>query len=273
MSIRYMNWAWELELPPVEKLVLLKLADNANDSGGSYPSIKLVAQQCSISARTAQRVVKRLSTENVVRVEKRFRRDGSQSSNHYTLIAPFSPGVNLSPSAGAVLSKQTPGDIPGCHNNVTPGAPRCGTPKTTNDPSTNQQQQPNGGGRPIFFPNGLTESERASMDQALQALEPELAQAVMDELAGRMRINQVREPLRYLARLIERAKAGTFTSELSAKEKAGRDAAAAQVARKQISPIPKGEDKSFFIRIPKETQAQLLKLKKSINEKKQSPTK
>lgn len=263
MSIRYMNWAWELELPPVEKLVLLKLADNANDSGGSYPSIKLVAKLCSISARTAQRVVKRLSTENVVRVEKRFRRDGSQSSNHYTLIAPFSPGVNLSPHIEQGDIKRTQSDTPDGLGNVTPGGPRCVIPITTNELSTKQQP----GGRHIF-PKRLTASERESMALELQGLEPDIAQAVIDELAGRMRISQVREPLRYLTCLVERAKAGTFAPELAVSEKAGRDAVAAQIARKQISPMREGDEKSYFQRLPKQTQDQLMKLKKSISEKK-----
>lgn len=263
MSIRYMNWAWELRLPPVEKLVLLKLADNANDSGGSYPSIKLVAQQCSISARTAQRVIKRLSTENVVRVEKRFRRDGSQSSNHYTLIAPFSPGVNLSPHTEEGDSKRTQSDTPDGLGNVTPGGAQCVIPITTNEPSSRQQL----GGR-LVFPNSLTAFERERMSLGLQGLEPDIAQAVIDELVGRMRISQVREPLRYLACLVERAKVGTFAPELAINEKAGRDAAVAQIARKQISPIRDGDEKRYFQRLPKETQDQLMKLKKSIGGKK-----
>ncbi|MFS1524472.1 helix-turn-helix domain-containing protein, partial [Microbulbifer sp. 2304DJ12-6] len=38
---------------PLRKLVLLKLADNANDQGECWPSYQHVADQCEISRRSA----------------------------------------------------------------------------------------------------------------------------------------------------------------------------------------------------------------------------
>ncbi|MEL7820991.1 helix-turn-helix domain-containing protein, partial [Pseudomonas aeruginosa] len=43
MSIKAMNWAWEQPLSPVPKLVLMALADNADDHGYCWPKMKTIA--------------------------------------------------------------------------------------------------------------------------------------------------------------------------------------------------------------------------------------
>lgn len=55
-----MNWAWEQPLPPVPKLVLMALADNADDHGYCWPKMKTIAAKCSTSERTVQRTIKTL---------------------------------------------------------------------------------------------------------------------------------------------------------------------------------------------------------------------
>lgn len=53
-----MSAAWRLNMPASKKLTLLALCDWANDEGGSvYPSIAAIAARCSVSERTAQRLV------------------------------------------------------------------------------------------------------------------------------------------------------------------------------------------------------------------------
>lgn len=51
MSIRAMTWAWSITLPPTPKLVLMALADIADDTGLCWPSHSALAAKCSPTAR------------------------------------------------------------------------------------------------------------------------------------------------------------------------------------------------------------------------------
>jgi len=60
MSVRVMTSVWEIELPDSEKIVLLALADCANDEGYCWPSMATLTKKCSKSERTIQGAVKSL---------------------------------------------------------------------------------------------------------------------------------------------------------------------------------------------------------------------
>lgn len=55
MSIRVMASLWDQKLNPTVKLVLLALADCANDEGLAWPSITTLARKASVGERTVQR--------------------------------------------------------------------------------------------------------------------------------------------------------------------------------------------------------------------------
>ena len=55
-----MTAVWEIDLPDSEKLVLLALADCANDEGFCWPSMATLARKCSKSDRTVQAAIKAL---------------------------------------------------------------------------------------------------------------------------------------------------------------------------------------------------------------------
>lgn len=56
MSIKMLNRAWDIKgLSPTEKLILIRLADNADDGGICYPSIENIAENCEISTKTVTR--------------------------------------------------------------------------------------------------------------------------------------------------------------------------------------------------------------------------
>lgn len=62
---------WRTDLPTVEKMVLLVIADHANDEGTqSYPSQATIASKASISVRTVQRAVNNLVSEGYIRMFK-----------------------------------------------------------------------------------------------------------------------------------------------------------------------------------------------------------
>lgn len=55
-----MSQVWALALPDSEKIVLLALADCANDEGLCWPSMRTLASKCSKSDRTVQAAIKSL---------------------------------------------------------------------------------------------------------------------------------------------------------------------------------------------------------------------
>lgn len=58
MSIALMAAAWRLTIPMSEKMVLLCLADFANDDGVCWPAVLTIAAKCSCSDRTVQKAIK-----------------------------------------------------------------------------------------------------------------------------------------------------------------------------------------------------------------------
>jgi hypothetical protein len=53
-----------------------------------------------------------------------------------------------------------------------------------------------------------------ALARSLDRLKPEDAQQILDELAGRMHAAQVRDPVRYCARLVEQFRRGEFELDL-----------------------------------------------------------
>ena len=73
---------------PISKLVLLKLADNADARGVCFPSLNYLAQYCEVSVRTVKRHVNELEKQGFVKRIKRFDDSGRQRSNIYQLRLP-----------------------------------------------------------------------------------------------------------------------------------------------------------------------------------------
>lgn len=67
MSVRVMSQVWELDLPAFEKLVLLALADCANDEGLAWPSIATLRRKTNAGERTVQRSLRSLEAAGLLR--------------------------------------------------------------------------------------------------------------------------------------------------------------------------------------------------------------
>lgn len=218
-----MNWAWAQKTGgPTEKVVLLKVADNTDDFCRAYPSIPLIARQCEISVRTAQRTLRQLERAGLLTIEPRFLGVHQQTSNLYTLACP-PPGKEINGRRGdksTPLTAVTPTSPP----IVSPTGVTCAT-RTVFEPSNRIQPQLQGGGESTFiFPTSFDATTRTAVVSRLAILDPIVAQQVLDELAGRMQLAKVRNPLRYLSTLIDRVQAGTFTPDLAEPLQAGRRA-------------------------------------------------
>jgi len=85
MSIKLMAQAWETPLSGNQKLVLLALADYANDDGVCYPSVKTISAKTGSSERTVKYIIKAFEIIGICSHEKRNRENGSRSSNLYNI--------------------------------------------------------------------------------------------------------------------------------------------------------------------------------------------
>ncbi|MTC24923.1 MULTISPECIES: helix-turn-helix domain-containing protein [unclassified Providencia] len=94
MSMILMAKAMQLKVGnPSRKLVLIKLADNANDKGECFPSYQHVADQCEISRRSVINHIDALCEQGLVRKVYRSGEKGN-SSNVYILNL---DGAKISP--------------------------------------------------------------------------------------------------------------------------------------------------------------------------------
>jgi hypothetical protein len=67
MSVKVSALCWQVPLQSLEKLVLLRLADYADDDGGNiYPSIATIAHFCGMSPRAVQYILKKFMGEGLV---------------------------------------------------------------------------------------------------------------------------------------------------------------------------------------------------------------
>lgn len=107
MSIKAINWALETELPPAQKLVLVVIADYADDLGYAFPGVATIARRASISERTLTRVLAELEEGGFLVRERRHLPNGNRTSNGYRLT----PEVT-SRQIGVLTSRQIGGDKP-----------------------------------------------------------------------------------------------------------------------------------------------------------------
>lgn len=87
MSVQAMTWAFEQQVEPHAKLVLLALANRTNqETGLCFPGQELLGQECSMSARTIRRHLKTLEAAGLVRRRPRMLGEGrGRTSDEYRL--------------------------------------------------------------------------------------------------------------------------------------------------------------------------------------------
>lgn len=238
-----MNWAWQQQLSPTPKLILMALADAANDYGVCWPSVLTVATKSCVSVRTVRRVMQKLVKRGLMISEQRYRKDGSCSSNRYRLW--LEGGDRMSPA-------------PESHN-TTPGQ-RCeGPPDASDIPGTTigiqkESLQPlesvkglsiskpvesvGEECRDLEYPKALLPAECEEAEKKLEDIPAGLAQLLLDELAASIGANVIQTtPLAYLRGLIMRAREGTFTPEGALKiadDRKRRAEISAAMARSEI---------------------------------------
>ncbi len=226
-----MNWAWGLTLSPRAKLVLMSLADAADDQGVCWPSIPTVARKCCLSKRTIQRTLQDLVNGGWLQVEPRFRKDGSRTSNSYRLALEGGDRLARAPDKGdtgpvtPVTRARVTTDTPRTTKGTINESPRLPEPARSTepascdgDPRSSRQEI-----KELIYPEALSREEQAAAEKLLTAFPSAMAQQLLDELTGRMASGSIRlAPINYLRGLVREARAERFTPTLALKVGATR---------------------------------------------------
>lgn len=153
MSIAVSQMVWSCRgLDPTAKLVLLRLADSAQDDGSSvFPSIPRISADCSVDERTAQRAIARLREAGLVvlvaeadaskRRAREYRIDLTALNSHSEPPAQRHPRQNATPGVAPPLADCHPRHsaalgVADCH--PTPGT---APPLTIIESSLNRQSR------------------------------------------------------------------------------------------------------------------------------------
>ncbi|PKR56365.1 helix-turn-helix domain-containing protein [Thalassospira lohafexi] len=96
MSMSLMTLAMKAKVGnPLRKLVLIKLADNANDSGECWPSYQYIADDCEIDKSTVRKHIKALEKDGFLKIENRKGPKGNTSNLYVLSLHPV--GRNSTP--------------------------------------------------------------------------------------------------------------------------------------------------------------------------------
>ncbi|MVW78077.1 helix-turn-helix domain-containing protein [Bordetella sp. 02P26C-1] len=206
MSIKAMNWGWTLSLEPTAKVILLALADSADDQGQSWLKVKTIAAKCNLSERTIRRWINKFVQINLLEVTKRFDPNGRQTSNVYQLAVDKYPD-NLSsltepcqpPSATEVtpaMTKSCPGELDTAVSDLEPPV----------NPSFKSPPQPTFA---LSFPRGLSEAEVLAIKEVIPS-HPS-SQVLLDELQGAMNAGVIRSSrVSWFRAILKKSRAGSF---------------------------------------------------------------
>lgn len=100
-----MTLVWDLKIPAKDKLILLALADCANDEGLAWPSIATMARKCGCDERTVQRNLRTLEEAGFIRREE----VPGRGNRYHVLPRQIVTRVRKSP---VTKTAKTPGKLP-----------------------------------------------------------------------------------------------------------------------------------------------------------------
>jgi len=210
-----MNWAWEQLLAPTPKLILMALADAADDDGYSWPSVAKVSKKCCVSGRTVQRVIQQFVAADLLIITNRFTATGRQTSNGYRLkmIKPgypdkMSPSGKTSGCQGGILSgtRVTPDVGLGGDTMLSPLKP---THESSKQPPLQipSEMAPSS----LLFPPQLSVEEREAAALIVKNIDITSAQVLLDELTAAIESDSIRtSPVQWLRAITSRFHKGLF---------------------------------------------------------------
>ncbi len=82
----YFNRVYQSDLSHRARTVYMYLKDHAGKDGACWPEIKTISTELKLSRSTVKRALDDLCREGLISKEKRWRENGSLSSNLYRLL-------------------------------------------------------------------------------------------------------------------------------------------------------------------------------------------
>ena len=147
MSLKAMRWAWETQiLTRTQKIILLSMADRANDAGECWPSIRRLCLDTNCSDRTVQRSIKALEKLGLIGCE----RISGKTTVYKLLEAPLSPEdprhiVTPTPDMVTPLPRHdvtpTPDMVTPTPDTVSPDPRHCDTQNLKENHKRNQREE------------------------------------------------------------------------------------------------------------------------------------
>lgn len=111
MSFHVLPWAWAQDLPMGGKLLLVKLADQANDDGECWPSKRKLIEDTGLSSTTVKRWLRQLAEDGLISRSDRRDASGRSRSNLYTLNF-RGEGATVTPLEGAAMTPPIDIELP-----------------------------------------------------------------------------------------------------------------------------------------------------------------
>lgn len=120
MSVRVMAWVWEnSQSEPMDRLVLLAIADCANDTGAeAYPSMATLTRKTGLHERSIQRGLKRLAALGELVV---YPNAGPKACNRYRIK--MTPGTESPPAERRGGTQPPRQETTPAESRATPGTP------------------------------------------------------------------------------------------------------------------------------------------------------
>lgn len=134
VSVYALSACWLIELPPTQKLVLIALADQANDKGECWPGATSISKRTGLSDRTIRRAMRDLEDAGYLRT--RFR---SGHSSMFTVPLIHTPDR---------VSAPTPDSLSGTPDTVSPPPRTLCPPEPSFEPSLTKSREKSRSAKP-----------------------------------------------------------------------------------------------------------------------------
>lgn len=206
-----MNWAWSQTLEPTPKLILMALADIADDTGRCWPKLQTLAKKCCVSTRTAQRWLRVFEKSGLLTVWRRYNEaDQRQISNEYMLHM-HEQSIHLSDYQQSTYQKNH-----GEFSSKTPHLKRLNQVKAL-QPQESLAEPPIRPTRKLKSdtlrtPRELAPNEKYVIEELLKAVPQAQQQLLLDELRGAMAAKAIHTSLiSWFRALAKKAREGGFS--------------------------------------------------------------
>jgi hypothetical protein len=138
-------------------------------------------------------------------------------------------------------------------------------PEVADRPDAGVTDGEHGSSGQLCFPKAMSDAQRHELDVHLRQLPQQQAQDVLDEIAGRMALTEVRNPIGYGAALVRRAKLGKFQRQLGLRIAQGRVAEQQHEARLRDNRTAANlSAEASLARLPKELREPLEAIRASV---------